>query len=84
MNSMLMLLSMTENQVTPFNITTADRETLFAWHILPIELYGKHEEELLSEAAGARNDITKSKGFQLLANDPDSRLIIYCKYVMIT
>ena len=34
------------NQVTPFNIQSGDSANLYAWHILPIELYRKNEEQL--------------------------------------
>ena len=45
------------NQVTPFSIRTADSERLYAWHILPVELYRKHELSLVSEPVGFVSDI---------------------------
>ena len=71
------------NQVTPFNISTADGETLFAWHVLPIGLYAKREEELLAEATWLPDDITERKGFQLLVDDPESKLVILCMYIVL-
>jgi len=68
-----------ENQITPFNFTTPDHETLYAWHVMPLGLYAKHESELLQRPSGIAEDITKTKGFRLLRNDPDSRLIINCE-----
>ncbi|RQM08833.1 hypothetical protein DH86_00002974 [Scytalidium sp. 3C] len=68
-----------KNQVTPFNITTPDHETIYAWHILPLGLYAQHEYELLQEPSGCVEDITRTKAFELLKNDPESRLIISCK-----
>ena len=65
--------------MTPLNISTSDGETLFAWHILPIGLYAKHEEELLAETTWLSDDVTERKGFQLLVDDPESKLIILCK-----
>ncbi|KAH8816401.1 Alpha/Beta hydrolase protein [Xylogone sp. PMI_703] len=65
-----------KNQVTPFNFTTPDQETLHAWHILPLGLYAKHESELLQQPSGCTEDITKMKSFELLKAEPDSRLII--------
>lgn len=45
------------NQVTPFSIKTSDGERLYAWHILPVELYRKHEQSLVDESEGFVSDI---------------------------
>ncbi|KFY32548.1 hypothetical protein V493_00099 [Pseudogymnoascus sp. VKM F-4281 (FW-2241)] len=66
-----------KNQVTPFSITTSDSERLYAWHILPIELYRKHELPLVAEPTGFVSDITSRLAFQLLRDDPDARLILH-------
>ena len=66
-----------KNQATPFSINTSDGERLYAWHILPVELYRKHELPLVSEPAGFVSDITSRLAFQLLRDDPDARLIIH-------
>ena len=66
-----------KNQVTPFSITTSDSERLYAWHILPVELYRKHELPLLSKPTGFVTDITSRLAFQLLRDDSDARLILY-------
>jgi abhydrolase domain-containing protein 12 len=63
-------------QVSPFNIKTLDGEQLFAWHVLPLALYAKHEEELLQESEKASGVFTDSIAFKLLVEDPNSRLII--------
>ncbi|CAG8960407.1 hypothetical protein HYFRA_00008125 [Hymenoscyphus fraxineus] len=63
-----------KNQITPFNFTTPDNEVLYAWHVMPLGLYAKHEAAILSQPSG--EDITRTKAFQLLRDDPDSRLII--------
>ncbi|KAF3903705.1 hypothetical protein AA313_de0208985 [Arthrobotrys entomopaga] len=66
------------NQVTPFSIKSSDGETLFAWHILPPELYRQHESELLAEpAAGLVHDITARLSFKLLRDDPEAILILH-------
>lgn len=69
-----------ENQVTPFHFTTPDHETLYAWHVMPLGLYAKHESEIVLQPPGCADDITKTKAFQLLRDDPDSRLIINCEH----
>src|ERR1700678_2066874 len=69
-----------ENQITPFNFTTPDNETIYAWHVMPLGLYAKHESKILQQPPGCAEDITKTKAFQLLKDDPDSRLIINCEY----
>jgi len=65
-----------KNQITPFNFTTLDNETIYAWHVMPLGLYAKHESEILQQPSGCAEDITKTKAFRLLRDDPDSRLII--------
>ncbi|KAF2453886.1 Alpha/Beta hydrolase protein [Lineolata rhizophorae] len=63
------------NQVTPFNITTVDGETLYAWHILPLDLYAQNQEDLTISSA-APVDYLESKPFKLLRDDPEARLVI--------
>ncbi|KAF3930554.1 hypothetical protein ABW19_dt0203152 [Dactylella cylindrospora] len=65
------------NQVTPFSIKSSDGETLYAWHILPIELYRKHELELLAEPTGFVADIKSRLAFKLLRDDPEAILILH-------
>ncbi|KAI9879710.1 MAG: hypothetical protein M1830_007495 [Pleopsidium flavum] len=65
-----------KNQIQPFNITTPDGEILYTWHILPLGLYAQHETALIKQPRGLAEDITKTEGFRLLANDPESRLVI--------
>jgi hypothetical protein len=74
------LIWSSENQITPFNFTTPDNETIYAWHVMPLGLYAKHESEILQQPPGCAEDITKTKAFKLLKDDPDSRLIINCEY----
>jgi abhydrolase domain-containing protein 12 len=65
------------NQVTPFRITAADDIDLYAWHIVPIGLYRKHERRLHMESSGFVPDITTRFAFNLLRDDTDSRLVIH-------
>ncbi|KAI2616145.1 alpha/beta-hydrolase [Hypomontagnella submonticulosa] len=65
------------NQVTPFSLTTVDGEEIYAWHILPLPTYLKHEDKLQAQNPGFSNDITNTVSFSLLRDDPKSRLIIY-------
>lgn len=65
------------NQVTPFSLKSSDGETLFAWHILPIELYRKHEVALIAEPFGFSSDVTSTLAFKLLRDDPDALLVIH-------
>ncbi|KAL2839300.1 Alpha/Beta hydrolase protein [Aspergillus pseudodeflectus] len=66
-----------KNQVTPFSIKTPADELLYAWHILPTELYRKNELALTAEPTGHVSDITSRLAFQLLREDPDARLVIH-------
>jgi len=65
------------NQVTPFGIQSSSGDILYAWHILPIELYRKNEAALLAEPSGYCSDISTRRAFELLRNDPEARLIIH-------
>ncbi len=65
------------NQVTSFNIKSAASETLYAWHILPITLYKRNEQQLLAETSGFTSDIESRLAFRLLSNDPEARLVIH-------
>lgn len=60
------------NQATPFSIKFSDGETLYAWHILPTELFRKHELALIAEPAGFVLDMTSRLAFRLLRDDPDA------------
>ncbi|KAL8957643.1 MAG: hypothetical protein Q9193_005137 [Seirophora villosa] len=65
------------NQVTPFTIGTSEGRKLYAWHLLPIELYRQHESELIAEPSGFSADISSRLAFRLLRDDPDARLVIH-------
>ena len=65
------------NQVTPFNIQSSFGGKLYAWHILPVELYRQHELALIAEPEGFVNDITSRTAFKLLREDHEARLVIH-------
>ncbi|KAI0377588.1 alpha/beta-hydrolase [Hypomontagnella monticulosa] len=65
------------NQVTPFSLTTVDGEEIYAWHILPLPTYLKHEDELQAQEPGFADNITGTTSFRLLKDDPRARLVIY-------
>ena len=64
-------------QTTAFSIKSPDGGMLFAWHILPIELYREHESSLVKESPGFTSDVTTRHAFKLLRHDPDARLVIH-------
>lgn len=64
-------------QTTPFSIHSPSGGTLYAWHILPIELYRQNELALIEEPSGFALSITSRLAFKLLRDDPDARLIIH-------
>ncbi len=70
----------TENQVTPFNFSTPDHEVLYAWHVMPLGLYAKHEAEILREPSGCAEDMTKTRAFKLMTKSPQMKLIINCEH----
>lgn len=67
-----------QNQVTPFKLPTSDGESLYAWHILPLPLYGKHEEDIASSREpGFCEKVTDTAAFRLLRDDPDAKVLLY-------
>ncbi|RAL15930.1 alpha/beta hydrolase [Aspergillus homomorphus CBS 101889] len=66
-----------KTQVQPFNLVTPDNETLYTWHLLPLQLCKEHEEDLHeNEQYGPAEDYTKTSAFKLLANDPNARVVV--------
>ncbi|OGM47043.1 hypothetical protein ABOM_003674 [Aspergillus bombycis] len=66
-----------KTQVQPFNLVTPDNETLYAWHLLPPHLCREHEEKLNeNEPSGPAGDYTKTPAYELLANDPNARVVV--------
>ncbi|MCJ1451410.1 hypothetical protein MMC28_001747 [Mycoblastus sanguinarius] len=64
-------------QTTPFSIKSPTGGMLYAWHILPIELYRQHEPALVAEPSGFALEITSRFAFKLLRDDPDALLVIH-------
>ena len=65
------------NQVTPFHLKTPDGETLHAWHVLPLETYRQHQDDLRNESTGLCEDIQQRLSFKLLRDDPTAQLVLY-------
>ncbi|RMZ75763.1 hypothetical protein DV737_g5149, partial [Chaetothyriales sp. CBS 132003] len=71
-------------QVTPFTVTTADNETIFAWHMLPAHVYKEHQDQLIQDAQLsplpyeeiASQQGKKKTGIQLLLDDANAILIV--------
>jgi hypothetical protein len=63
--------------VQPFNLVTPDNETLYAWHILPPHLCHENEEALSANLpSGPAADVSKTVAFELLAQDPNARVVV--------
>lgn len=65
------------DQTISFSIKSSDGECLYAWHILPIELYRQHESSLVEQSFDFASNITSRYVFNLLREDSDARLIIH-------
>ncbi|CAK1360621.1 uncharacterized protein RHO25_003917 [Cercospora beticola] len=65
------------NQVTPFEILSSGGGSIYAWHVLPVEVYRRNEQDLLQDASGFALDVTTRKSFSLLQDDPEALLIIH-------
>ncbi|KAK4547159.1 hypothetical protein LTR36_001380 [Oleoguttula mirabilis] len=68
-----------ERQVTPFSLQTPDGETLYAWHILPVDVYARNERALRDEERpdGPAEDFTATSAFRLLtADEPEPAKVV--------
>lgn len=65
------------NQVIPFQIRSSDGGLLYAWHMIPLGLYHRHEPDLLTEPAGLVFDISSRIAFKLVRDDHEARLVIH-------
>ena len=66
------------SQTTPFSIQSSTTgESLYAWHILPVESYRRHESALVAKPSGFAEDVTSRFAFKLLRDDPEARLVIH-------
>lgn len=50
---------------------------MYAWHILPIELYRQHEAGLIAEPSAIAASFESRLAFKLLQEDPEARLVIH-------
>ncbi|KAK2600031.1 hypothetical protein QQS21_005195, partial [Conoideocrella luteorostrata] len=67
------------HQVAPFYLKTPDDNYIYAWHVLPLPLFHKHEARIVQMASSevAPLDITATESFRLLKSDPKAKLILY-------
>jgi hypothetical protein len=71
--------------VTPFIIPTPDGETLYAWHVLPIDAYLRNEKALseTGRPQGPVEDFTTTLPFSLLSStSPPARVVINCEFYL--
>jgi hypothetical protein len=58
-----------------------DGVKLFGWHILPLDVYAAHRQELRGRSATQESidsgEFAK-RHLEILKEDPDARVIIYC------
>ena len=65
------------NQVIPFHIPTKDGHRLYTWLVMPLQVYARHESIILQDSAKPYRDVRDRIAFELLIDDPKSRVIIY-------
>lgn len=71
-----------KGQVTPFTIPTPDGESLYAWHVLPIDAYLRNSKALSENKRphGPVPDFTKTLPFEILSSrNPPARVVINCE-----
>lgn len=64
-----------KHQITPFNISTPDGETLYAWHVLPLNVYAKHRESLVSGHAGDLQEWRAAILSRVTQDSPDATVV---------
>jgi abhydrolase domain-containing protein 12 len=75
-----------KGQVTPFAITTPDGQTLYAWHVLPLDIYIRNAESLseIEHPQGPVEDFTKTLPFELLSStSTPARVVINCELPLV-
>ncbi|KAF3403375.1 Monoacylglycerol lipase ABHD12 [Talaromyces pinophilus] len=66
-----------KTQVQPFYLKTADNETIYGWHILPLHLCREHEELLNDNwSYGPAEDYTSTVAYKLLSENPNARVVV--------
>lgn len=77
-------LTFPETQVQPFHLVTADNETLYGWHLLPLHLCHQHEKELMDHPPnGPASDYKDTMAYKILAEDPNARVVVSCKCTLV-
>lgn len=65
----------------PFHLVTPDNETLYGWHLLPLHLCHQYEQELNDNPPnGPAEDYTQTVAYKILANDPNARVVVSCRW----
>lgn len=73
------MLTFPDLQVQPFNLVTPDNETLYGWHVLPLDVVHEYENELLENVpSGPANDYTQTVAYKALFNNPNARVVVSC------
>ncbi|KAH7127024.1 Alpha/Beta hydrolase protein [Dendryphion nanum] len=67
-----------KGQVTSFLLNTSDAETLFCWHVLPLDVYLDNENEIVQKAISGEvvEDLKETVGYKLLKNDAKSKVVV--------
>ncbi|KAF2105300.1 Alpha/Beta hydrolase protein [Lophiotrema nucula] len=65
-----------KGQVQPFTLKTADGESLFCWHVLPLDVYLEHENEIVQKTTGLVEDLKETVGYRILKKDEGSKVVI--------
>ncbi|KAH9863214.1 hypothetical protein IAQ61_009491 [Plenodomus lingam] len=67
-----------KGQVQPFLLETADHEKLFCWHVIPLDVYLEHENELLMAAGSGEvaEGLKGTVGEKLMSGDAESRVVV--------
>lgn len=62
----------------PFWLETTDKEKLFCWHVLPLDVYLENENELVMAASmdEISDGLKGTVGEKLLSRDVDSRVVV--------
>ena len=62
----------------PFWLDTADKERLFCWHVVPLDVYLENEHELVAAVTTGEvvDDLRGTVGEKLLRRDKESRVVV--------
>jgi hypothetical protein len=76
---LLIIVQPTGNQITKLSIPVEGGSNVFAWLVTPLKLYAEHEAAFRDDSPDSSFQSNQALAVQKLAEDPESRLIIYCK-----